>query len=41
MPINQTGANARVYVGTYNDIGGNQYNFMIPPTLFRGENNGK
>ena len=41
MPINQTGANARVYVGTYNDIGGNQYNFVIPPTLFGGENNGK
>ena len=41
MPINQTGANARVYVGTYNDIGGNQYNFVNPLTLFGSENNGK
>ena len=41
MPINQTGANSRVYVGTYNDIGGNQYNLVITLTLFGDENDGK
>ena len=41
MPINQTGANSRLYVDTYNDIGGNQYNLVITLTLFGDENDGK